>query len=630
MEKEHTHEHVHHETSGLLERGRYRVPSFDDSRANRLAFRRPRRRGAFGLSPSGSDFLEPKDGLDPIVLGGTGHTNQPEWAIKSVPAYPPHTRMSTRRAFILFWIYKFRHWWKSSRLLVRLSGLYVYSQDPLNWDKMVILDLTKRKGPKKAMKLVKHLSQGGPMKYFLGNVKIFTRTVRIVTATWRWIEAPESRRFEVGVEEFMAFMGNRCSRILSRWLADYIASMIVFPIILSLMKWDVIDKDNWHPVVVLIILGIIRALAPFAASFQGSRFGRVITRGLFKASKDRWLPTLRINDLNMESDDCREWDEASPAYSDSMLVDIAKEVATALGKEHDVCLDDAPHRANKYLKELGFFQVACGSGGYAVYSLKRGDLSVLLHVTPYGPSILDDLPRYIVLEREESRDTRDAWSQHVARYFFDGTPVVEGYCYKGAFFSPFHFAAMKRRYDQELDAYDKACGYLCTSKMTENTPPTDLQALKAFLETGRPLGKRQKHIKQNTEVQKMVVDLTKDIISEINSRDEFTGEPCCKAPWGVILYFEGLDCAGKSSTGNLVQAALEFCRYNRPPTAEQRAKPWMDRFEYPDCSIAVPDSYQNGGTQGPCIDHTHKAMVWVRRNIINSELNCLICVYLSL
>jgi len=49
------------------------------------------------------------------------------------------------------------------------------------------------------------------------------------------------------------------------------------------------------------------------------------------------------------------------------------------------------------------------------------------------------------------------------------------------------------------------------------------------------------------------------------------------APKGVILYFEGLDCSGKSSTGGLVQAALEQAgyevgmrQYNRPPTAEQR------------------------------------------------------------
>jgi len=68
------------------------------------------------------------------------------------------------------------------------------------------------------------------------------------------------------------------------------------------------------------------------------------------------------------------------------------------------------------------------------------------------------------------------------------------------------------------------------------------------------------------------------------------------APNGVILYFEGLDCSGKSSTGGLVQAALEqagytvgYRQYNRPPTAEQRERPWMDRFEVPGAAFADTD-----------------------------------------
>ena len=50
-------------------------------------------------------------------------------------------------------------------------------------------------------------------------------------------------------------------------------------------------------------------------------------------------------------------------------------------------------------------------------------------------------------------------------------------------------------------------------------------------------------------------------------------ESNCTAPRGVILYFEGLDCAGKSSTGGLVEQALgeagytvDMRQYNRPPT----------------------------------------------------------------
>jgi polyphosphate kinase 2 (PPK2 family) len=608
----------------LSQHPRDRLTSFDNLRDTRLEFNRPRRRGVFGLTSSGTQFLEPADGLDPIVRGGANHTNKPEWAVKSVPAFPAHTRQSTRRSFILFWIYQFRHWWKSSRLLVRFAGMYVFAIDPLNWDSMMTLDLLKKKGPKKAMKLIKHLSKGGPISGFLNDVKILTRTIRIVAATWRWIEAPESRRFEVGVAEFFAFMGNRVARIFSRFFADWLASFIVLPFLVFLIERGVISETGWLNVTVLLLLGIIRALFPFIGSFQGSRFGRVVTRELFHAGKDRWLPTMRVDDLNMDSDDCREWDEASKTYSDEVLVQIAKEVAAALGKEHQVWgSEDSAYRSNRYIKEEGFYQVGCGSGGYAVYSLKRGDMSVMLHVTPHGPCILDELPRYIVLEREGSRDTRNAWSQHIARYLFGGTPVVEGYCYKGAFFSPFHFAAMKRRYDQELAAYDKACGFICTTKLTENTPPTDLAALKAFLETGREAKKKRKHLQQNHVVNVQVEKLSREIIEEIKARDQHTGESKCKAPWGVILYFEGLDCSGKSSTGNLVQAALEnagysvsFCRYNRPPTAEQRKQPWIDRFEYPDTTAIEPRGYQEADADavpgGACGNHRHAAMVWDR------------------
>ena len=60
------------------------------------------------------------------------------------------------------------------------------------------------------------------------------------------------------------------------------------------------------------------------------------------------------------------------------------------------------------------------------------------------------------------------------------------------------------------------------------------------------------------------------------------------APNGVILYFDGLDCSGKSSTGGLICDALEksgytvsMVQYNRPPTEEEKKRPWMDRFATP-------------------------------------------------
>jgi len=63
------------------------------------------------------------------------------------------------------------------------------------------------------------------------------------------------------------------------------------------------------------------------------------------------------------------------------------------------------------------------------------------------------------------------------------------------------------------------------------------------------------------------------------------------APTGDIIYMEGLDCVGKSSTGGLIMDALDKAgndisqvQYNRPPTSEDLRHPWMWRFKKPDVS----------------------------------------------
>uniref|UniRef100_A0A7S3Q503 Polyphosphate kinase-2-related domain-containing protein n=1 Tax=Chaetoceros debilis TaxID=122233 RepID=A0A7S3Q503_9STRA len=63
------------------------------------------------------------------------------------------------------------------------------------------------------------------------------------------------------------------------------------------------------------------------------------------------------------------------------------------------------------------------------------------------------------------------------------------------------------------------------------------------------------------------------------------------APTGDIIYMEGLDCVGKSSTGGLIMDALDEAgndisqvQYNRPPTSEDLRHPWMWRFKKPDVS----------------------------------------------
>ena len=57
------------------------------------------------------------------------------------------------------------------------------------------------KNTRHAVKAAKHLGQGGPMRWFLKYVHPFTRTLRLLVACWRWIEAAQCRRGEVGTEE---------------------------------------------------------------------------------------------------------------------------------------------------------------------------------------------------------------------------------------------------------------------------------------------------------------------------------------------------------------------------------------------------------------------------------------------
>lgn len=189
--------------------------------------------------------------------------------------------------------------------------------------------------------------------------------MRMLVGSWRWFEAAPCRRDEVGLEEFMAFIGNRVSRMVARTASDDLGFFIVFPIQRYLFRQDIlVYPQEFHPIVICVCLGIIRAVSPFAASFQGSRVGRVLTRRFFSSAKNRWLPTQRIENLNLRSDDCQEKDEVNQTAS---LVTIAHVVAKALG-EVQTSGDGGEDgvdvvRQHEALKKEGFKQVGAGSGG---------------------------------------------------------------------------------------------------------------------------------------------------------------------------------------------------------------------------------------------------------------------------
>lgn len=187
-------------------------------------------------------------------------------------------------------------------------------------------------------------------------------------------------------------------------------------------------------------------------------------------------------------------------------------------------------------------------------------------------------------------------------------------CYQGAFFSPFQYAQLKDRYDKQLFAYDAACGAMAT-RGRKAGPPTDLPSLKIFLANGKLPRKRKQNEREYNSMQKEVTHLANKLKKMMKQ---------CTAPHGVILYFEGLDCSGKSSTGGLIEQALaqagfdvDMRQYNRPPTEEQKRQPWMNRFTLPDTDPTVDGGEigDNDGKKpagGDCDDHRHAAMVWDR------------------
>lgn len=95
---------------------------------------------------------------------------------------------------------------------MRLAGLWTLAVTAIFMAKMVRVvpgpfkhhkHKLMHKNAHRAIKVVKKLGQGGPMKYFLKFVHPFTRTLRILVGAWRWVEAAQCRRGEVGTEEAM-------------------------------------------------------------------------------------------------------------------------------------------------------------------------------------------------------------------------------------------------------------------------------------------------------------------------------------------------------------------------------------------------------------------------------------------
>lgn len=512
---------------------------------------------------------------------------------KTIPALCPEKRGKRHRHPNVWRMNQFRHWWKTSRLLVRLCGSYEWCHDIIHWTAMGLLDVTQLKGAKKALRHVKRIGRGGPNRDFLKDVHPFTRTLRLVIAIFRALEARvDNRFFEVGVAEAMAFMGNRCFRWWARHLTDGAAKYVMLP--LSGQFFAPHLEQHSRPIIVL--MGLLRATLPFMSSFFGSAFGRKLTFNTVRAFHYRWHPIQSIFHFHEHAGTYQDVDP------DPQLYDLARQIAVAIGHGHHA-LDVRQNLA----KDVGFDEIfGAGSGGYSVYRRTSAagqgeEQHVILHLTPYGPSVLDEMPRYVILERRPTIDKSKALLLNGANV---SKAVLTGFTYSGAFFTSQEWASLQNRFEEELASYRNACKIMGTNRSHIDAttvksnelafPPTDLPSLKAFIRTGQKIKKQKKADKKWNQIQNEVKKMAK-LIQYHQNRGT--------APKGAILYMEGLDCSGKSSTGGLIQDALEVCGYqvemrqhNRPPTEAQKKMPWMARFERPD----VDDS------------DDYKAMVWDR------------------
>jgi hypothetical protein len=90
---------------------------------------------------------------------------------KTSPPMCPETRFKRHRNYYIWTLNQFRHWWKTSRLLVRLSGGYENCLDPLKWEAMGTYVVSKRKQGKMALRSMKAIGRGGPSSDFLKTVK---------------------------------------------------------------------------------------------------------------------------------------------------------------------------------------------------------------------------------------------------------------------------------------------------------------------------------------------------------------------------------------------------------------------------------------------------------------------------
>ena len=106
-------------------------------------------------------------------------------------------------------------------------------------------------------------------------------------------------------------------------------------------------------------MGMLRAVSPYALSFQGSRLGRVLTRQFFLNFYHRWLPVQTVEHFKSE---CGDYQYQVPQ--------LANTAATAIWKAQEEGFEDEVRGRKEIFAQEGFQLVGFGSGGYSVVCLQ--------------------------------------------------------------------------------------------------------------------------------------------------------------------------------------------------------------------------------------------------------------------
>jgi polyphosphate kinase 2 (PPK2 family) len=140
----------------------------------------------------------------------------------------------------------------------------------------------------------------------------------------------------------------------------------------------------------------------------------------------------------------------------------------------------------------------------------------------------------------------------------------------GTLLPPDLYRRMEQSFDEVMGTFDKAL-----EAQGKRPLPTTFDALKSFIDGGKGKSAQKKDLARDAEVEAKVAGLTEklDAMKQAGT-----------APRAIVVYTDGPDGAGKSSTGTIVLRSLTSAGYLtgvvsfKAPSEAERAQHWLQRF----------------------------------------------------